>query len=65
MVRMVAYFGFKRDTEVVVDVLPLECGAGYIICTECGGTGDWPWHPSGVVEDCVPCKGQGRMYISI
>jgi hypothetical protein len=62
--------GFSRDTEVEVDVEDLGCGAGRIVCRECGGDGDWTkfhpepeLHPEGI--PCIECKGTGRALVSV
>lgn len=35
--------GFWRDNTVIrsIDFTALDCGAGQMICPECGGDGDW------------------------
>ena len=44
--RMSIWRGFSRETEVAVEVEYLGCGAGRIVCPECGGDGDWlKFHP--------------------
>ena len=66
--EMVAYFGFKRETQVIVQVEDMGCGAGKITCVECGGDGDWTkFHPEPHLGPfpCVDCKGQGWILISI
>jgi hypothetical protein len=67
---MVAYLGLDRSTEVEVDPVDLGCGAGLVTCFECGGSGDWArFHPEpDLFPDglpCVPCKGTGKVLISI
>jgi hypothetical protein len=68
--QMSIWRGFSRETEIVVDVELLDCGAGLIVCPECGGDGDWrkfhpepELHPEGFA--CVECKGTGRVLVSI
>jgi len=68
--RMSIWRGFSRETQVAVDVEDLGCGAGRIVCRECGGDGDGlkchpepELHPEGFA--CVECKGTGRVLVSI
>jgi hypothetical protein len=68
--RMSIRSGFSRETEVVVDVEHLGCGAGRIVCRECGGDGDWlKYHPESELHPegfpCVECKGTGRVLVSV
>ena len=37
---------------------------GQIVCLECDGTGDWPYHPELTDLECVTCKGTGLQYVS-
>lgn len=67
---MIAYIGYTREIEVEVHPVDLGCGAGEVFCFECGGSGDWtkfhpePWRfPDGI--KCIPCKGTGKVLISI
>ncbi len=67
---MIAYLGFRRETEVVVQPIDLGCGAGEVQCFECIGSGDWTqFHPEPhLFPDglpCVTCKGTGKVLISI
>lgn len=66
---MIAYLGWKRETEVEVEPIDLGCGAGEVPCFECLGTGDWtpfmPYEEQGVQHPCVACKGTGAILISI
>lgn len=63
---MEVYVGLRRSTPVMVSVKPLGCGAGEIVCLECLGTGWWAFaEPEIPGEDCVQCKGTGRMLVSI
>lgn len=67
---MIAYLGFRRDTEVEVRPIDLGCGAGEVTCFECGGDGDWTkFHPDESLppcsEPCVCCKGTGKVLVSI
>lgn len=69
--KMIGYFGFKRETAIELEVVDLGCGAGQITCPECGGDGDWKkFHPDPTIfgDDpypCVDCKGTGKVLISI
>lgn len=65
--QMVVYLGSKRETEILVDVEILACGAGRIACPECEGTGNWgPFHPEPLEwEDCVVCKGTGKWLVAV
>ncbi len=57
-----------RNNETVVrrEVKDLGAGAGQITCLECGGSGDWDFmEPEIPTEKCVPCKGSGKMLVSI
>ena len=60
----VAYLGLLRETEVVLDVIPDETGIVQVDCFECDGAGDWPYYPDDHIEDCVVCKGTGKVYIN-
>jgi len=60
---VIIWRGLKRETEVEVAGVDRGCGALEVSCPECGGTGAWPYHPSGVVEMCVECKGTGRILV--
>lgn len=62
--------GFWRDNTVIrsVDFTALDCGAGQMLCPECGGDGDWSkFHPEELTGPmpCLDCKGTGRMWVSI
>lgn len=61
--KMVAYFGFRRMGEQIVQVDNLGAGAGKITCAECRGTGRFDF-PTGVGV-CVRCKGAGWVLISV
>jgi hypothetical protein len=66
--KMIAYLGFKRTTEIEVEPIDLGCGAGEVACFECGGDGNWgKFAPEIVGADCpcVECKGTGRVLVSI
>lgn len=67
---MIAYLGFRRETEVECHPVDLGCGAGEVLCFECGGDGDWTkFHPDDTLPPrslpCVQCKGTGRQLVSI
>ena len=63
---MIAYLGWSRATEVEVEPIDLGCGAGQVACFECGGDGDWTkFVPELGPQQCVCCKGTGRVLISI
>ncbi|WP_291712003.1 hypothetical protein [Bradyrhizobium sp.] len=67
---MTVYVGWSRNTEVTVEIADLGCGAGEIVCLECGGDGDWTKfypEPETLTEPmrCVDCKGTGRQLVSI
>jgi hypothetical protein len=63
---MIAYLGFKRETEVVCNPVDLGCGAGQVDCFECGGDGDWTkFFPELGPQKCVQCKGTGKQLIGI
>lgn len=67
---MIAYLGWKRETEVSVNPIDLGCGVGEVQCFECGGDGDWTkFYPEpetlGEQMKCVACKGTGRVLVSI
>lgn len=65
---MIAYLGFRRETEIEVEPEDLGCGAGRVTCFECGGDGDWTkFHPEPELGPypCVECKGTGKVLISI
>jgi hypothetical protein len=68
--RMSIWRGFSRETEVAVEVEYLGCGAGWIVCPECGGDGDWlKFHPEPALHPegfpCVECKGTGWVLVSV
>lgn len=68
MSTMVAYVGWRRDTEVVCEVESLDGVAGRVPCFECGGDGDWTkFHPEPETGPypCVECKGTGFVLVSI
>ena len=66
--RMSIWRGFSRETEVEVEVEHMGCGAGRIICRECGGDGDWlKFHPEPELHpDGFPVRrmGTGRILVS-
>ena len=65
---MTVYVGLYREIEIICEVLDLGVGAGEINCIECGGDGDWTkFHPEPWTGPypCVPCKGTGRVLVSI
>jgi hypothetical protein len=67
---MLIWRGFARETEVAVEVEPSGCGAGRIVCRECGGDGDWlKFHPEPELHregfPCVECKGTGWVLVSV
>ncbi len=60
------YCGQSRNTEVERDVELLGCGVGRIDCLECGGSGVWTFmEPEIPAEPCVPCKGTGKVLVSV
>ena len=63
--KAILYVGFKRDHEIQINIYPNELGIYKTVCTECGGTGWWPYGPT---EDecgiCIDCKGTGQIYIN-
>ena len=66
--KMTAYLGIKRETAVDCEVEDVGCGAGRVICFECGGSGDWTqFYPEPELGPfpCVPCKGTGFQLIDI
>lgn len=40
-------------------------GAVQVDCPDCYGCGLIPWLPWGAVEECVVCKGTGRVYLGL
>lgn len=63
---MLAYAGFKRETEVLVEPEDLGCGAGRVPCFECEGYGVWDYMaPEIPAEPCTVCKGSGKVLVSI
>ena len=55
-------------TEITRDVATLKCGAGRIVCLECGGSGDWTiYHREHELTSgkCSACKGTGWMLVSV
>jgi DnaJ-class molecular chaperone len=62
---MTAYVALNNDTAVKCEVEIIGTIAGRTACFECGGTGQWPWHPDGQVRQCVDCKGTGKVYVSV
>ena len=65
-VKMIAYVGALRETEVEVFPEDLGCGAGKVPCFECLGSGWWAFmEPEIPGEPCVCCKGTGYVLISI
>jgi hypothetical protein len=66
MTKMTAFLGYSRNTEVNCEVIDIGCGVGETICFECGGDGDWTkFMPEHGPQSCIPCKGTGRVLISI
>jgi hypothetical protein len=65
---MIVWCGFTRETEVERDVVDHGNGAGEIDCLECDGSGKWPFVDLSIdmpEQDCVPCKGTGRVLVSV
>lgn len=57
--RMIVWRGHQRSTEIECLVTDRGVGAGETICIGCAGSkmvGD---------EQCVECKGSGRMFVSV
>jgi hypothetical protein len=66
--RMVAYVGWRRETEVAVDVEIIGGIVGKVRCFECHGVPAETYasyFPPGVDGRCIDCKGAGHVYVSI
>ncbi len=62
------YCARNCNTAVERSVIDRGCGAGEIVCLECGGDGNWgKFAPEEVGPEftCPDCKGKGRMLVSI
>ncbi len=63
---MTIYVRAGHAPQAVTDA---GCGAGWTICPECGGDGDWTKFYPGPSSDgpiaCVECKGTGRQLVSL
>ena len=62
--KAILYLGFKRETEVEINIYPNELGIYKTGCPECGGTGWWDYGPSEEEGPCIGCKGTGQIWIT-
>lgn len=66
---MVIDRGLDRETTVGALVAKVDDVAGFHVCIECGGDGDWSkFHPEPETVPglkCVECKGTGQTWVSI
>lgn len=65
--RSILYVGWSRNTEVEIEINEndSELGCTYISCVECNGTGMWDFIEYIPVDECVGCKGTGKILISV
>jgi len=64
----ISYLGFSRETEnIIKDITEEDIILGYklVPCPECLGTGVWDFAPYISIEECVVCKGTGKVYINV
>ena len=57
LMRMSAYTALDNNTEIACLVVRIVGVAGETDCFECGGFGQWPWHPDDKMRQCIDCKG--------
>lgn len=65
--KTVIYVGWNRNTEILVDVNEndSERGFTYVNCLECNGTGMWDFLEYIPADECVNCKGTGKILINV
>lgn len=61
------YLGQLRETELTIEFEDMGNGAGRTTCLECSGSSIWTFQPEPgeCREICIPCKGSGKIYISV
>ena len=49
------------------DVTEEEAALGFkrVDCLECDGVGLIPWLPWDEIEECIECKGTGKVYVNV
>lgn len=64
--KAILYVGFYRNTEVPVELNNEDVynGYKYIECLECEGRGIWDYVDYIPIENCVNCKGTGKILIN-
>lgn len=67
MYKAILYVGFYRSTEISINVDEEDILNGYknIDCLECEGTGIWNYVDYLPAEDCVCCKGTGKILVNV
>ena len=67
MIRLMrVYYGFSRGRSKLYEVEIITDDIGQISCLECNGSGRWDYGPTDEEDElCIPCKGTGKVYISI
>lgn len=65
--KSILYVGYYRNTEILININEedIKNGYKYINCLECEGTGIWDYIDYLPVENCVCCKGTGRLLINV
>ena len=65
--KALLYVGFYRNTEVPIEINNKDIVNGYkhVKCLECEGTGIWNFLDYLPAEDCVNCKGTGKILINV
>jgi len=58
--------GIEREV-VLLDVTEEEAVLGFkkVDCPDCEGVGLIPWLPWDEIDECIPCKGTGKIYINV
>lgn len=64
----IVYLGFYRNTEVIIKKVSnqdIKNGYKLVNCFECNGTGIWDFVEYIESENCVCCKGTGKVLINV
>lgn len=61
---MTVFGGLNTEASIDAEVVDRGAGAGEMVCQDCDGSGQFP-EPDGTPAPCTPCKGTGRVLVSV